>query len=86
MLGKQQFSLSYLMLETFWVASALGSFRAGMSLPDDFEWLGLPAILFSVASAGAAIGGLYGRMIMGALIAIALMLIGALFVPAVQHA
>ena len=85
MLGKRQFSLGYLMLETFWVALALGSFRAAMSLPEDFEWLGLPAILFSIDAAGAAIGGLYGRMIMGALIAIGLILIGALFVPAVMH-
>jgi hypothetical protein len=81
LLRKRQFSLGYLMLEMFWIAAALGSFRA-MTVPDN----GLsPALLIgAVASSGAAIGGLFGNMRAGVGWTLAAGMLLSLFLPAVQ--
>ncbi|HEY2411750.1 MAG TPA: hypothetical protein VGI40_05890 [Pirellulaceae bacterium] len=66
MLAKQQFSLGYLMLEIFWVAAALGFFRAAFS-QNTIPYVATSVFLFiGVTATGAAIGGLFGRMANGA--------------------
>ena len=75
---KRRFSLGFMFLEVTWIGIALGLFCAAFqgSEPDDVR-----AMFFSagVLASGAAIGGMFGRMITGVyftLIAFALLGIG----------
>jgi hypothetical protein len=83
MLGNRQYSLSYLLLEIFWVAAALGSFRAITALPEGYAAAGPPLVLGVVVAIGAAIGGAFGRMVIGAVVAVILALLAGLLLPAV---
>jgi len=70
MLGKRQFSLGYMLLETFWIASALGITRwCYLTLTSASDE---PAILFPVGIVlwATAIGGLFGRMNVGAMLGV----------------
>jgi hypothetical protein len=71
MLGKRQFSLGYLLLEIFWVGAALGLFRAAVAVDDSASQ---PLLLAGIGATGAAIGGLSGRMRIGAAVAVFLAL------------
>ena len=86
MLGKRQFSLGYLLLEISLVGAAMGMFRAATALPEGYEALGLVLLVASVGAGGAAIGGLFGRMLEGVFWAIAFGILAALFMPAVMYA
>jgi hypothetical protein len=87
MLGTRQFSLGYLLLEIFWVAAALGSFRAIMALPEEYAAAGPPLLLAAVVAVGAALGGVFGQMRWGAVLAVLLALVsGLLLLPAVMTA
>jgi hypothetical protein len=84
MFNRQQFSLRYLLVEIFLVASALGFFRAAFVIQN-----GLGALFFlaGIAVSGAAIGGLFGNFGLGTfwtvvavmLIWVLLILVGAFF-------
>ena len=72
MLGKRQFSIAYLLLETFWIALALAFTRsaavdwlAGSSSRESMQLAAIP-IVISVLIWPIAIGGLFGRMSIGA--------------------
>lgn len=73
-----QFSLQYLFLEVFWVASALGcatqAFRMESSNLDVMRGL---LALYAVLCSGAAIGGLFHKMTTGFLITAGLIGVGA---------
>jgi hypothetical protein len=67
MAGKWQFSISYLLLETFWIAMVLGISGSLPSSSRQVAEFTLPALC---ASFGAAIGGVVGRMKTGAIVGI----------------
>jgi hypothetical protein len=85
MFVKRQFSLKFVLLEIFWIATACGLFRlAAASFPG---WLGVGAILGGAAAVGAAIGGLSDQTISGAVMALVLtIVIGSLLLPAAMSA
>lgn len=85
MLGKRQFSLGYLMLEIFWVAVALGCFRAAFDSTTEPYAATTLFMLAGMVTAGAAIGGLFGRMAIGALVGFGIILVLGLL-PAVMVA
>lgn len=73
----RQFSISYLFLETFWIAAGLG-FTCGLAHTEPLSnagfalsWLLLAGTLIAW---GTAIGGLYKRMREGALLGAAILL------------
>jgi len=78
-----QFTLSYLFRIIFWIAVSLGLFRASAAF-DDIRSLVL--FLMATAAAGAAVGGLFGKMIVGALIALIIFIVAAILLPAVMVA
>jgi hypothetical protein len=86
MLGKKQFSFGYVMLEIFWVAVALGFFRAAFSPPLEPYDASSLFLFVGIAAAGAAFGGLFGRMVIGAIAAVAIALLLGLLLPAVMVA
>jgi hypothetical protein len=69
MFVKRQFSLGFLLLEIFLIATALGLFRASQSLPG---WEGVAAFLAGASAIGAAIGWLSEQPIYGAVAAVIL--------------
>jgi hypothetical protein len=75
---KRRFSLGFLFMEVTWIGIALGLFCAAArgSKPDDARAMFFAA---GMLASGAAIGGLFGRMITGVywtLVAFALLAIG----------
>ncbi len=68
-----QFSIGYLLLETFWIAAALGFVTHGLSIPTGHDVIVEPSqvcfILCGIVCAGAAVGGLFRRMTIGFLFA-----------------
>jgi hypothetical protein len=98
--NKRQFSLAYLFLETFWIAVTLALARQAYWLhyryrsdydswysPDkevQFDLL----VVAAVICAGAATGGVFHRMLVGASVTILILLgmvfVAFLFTPAVQ--
>jgi hypothetical protein len=68
---RRQFGLRHLFLEIFWIAAALACFTQFKRLPDDAQALVLlDGWLFS----GTAIGGFFGRMPIGFIVALGLLL------------
>ena len=90
MAGKRQFSLSYLFLEIFWIALALGitrfviwTFSANSALLDTLRFVLVPG---GLACYGASVGGCFGKMRIGAACGAALFFIWLVFfAPTVQH-
>ena len=83
MVGKRQFSLAYLFLETFWVALGLGfgmaAFRTPLDVPHAEGW----QLVLGIASAvclGTAIGGVFRNMTFGFCVAYVLVVGGVLAV------
>lgn len=79
--NKRQFFLTYLFLEVFWIAASIGMACHAFRLPpshDDFT------ILFFLAGSflcsGAAIGGLFQKMRIGAGLAVCLLFLMFLLV------
>jgi len=74
-----RYNLRYLVLEVIWVAVALGALRmcfvAGPSPAASSDVLFVLAMIAFVGSGGAIIGGLFGRMGRGAIVALALALV-----------
>lgn len=66
MIKPGQFSLGYLLLEIFWIAACLASFRFTVSIPREYAYLLLIAWPATFVTLGTAAGGLFGRMKMGA--------------------
>ena len=77
MAAKRQFSLAYLFLETFWIALALGIAVQARQIPR--ESVLLPCLVYlDILLWGAAIGGLFKKMRVGAIVsAIVLLIFGA---------
>lgn len=77
MKDKRQFSLAYLFLETFWIALALGIAVQVRQLPR--ESILVPCLVYlDILLWGAAIGGLFKQMRVGAFVAaIVLLIFGA---------
>jgi hypothetical protein len=71
MKGKWQFSLSYLSLEVFWIMLAIGLVRliiCGFPIDSEvFVAVRISIVPATLASCGAAIGGLFGNMRLGAI-------------------
>jgi hypothetical protein len=91
MLGKRQFSLGYLLLEMLWVSLAIGfscKVAAAWQVPvydDAVVIVNVCSLIAGLACWGAAIGGLFGRMIIGAVTALAAFVTWfAMFAPRVQ--
>ena len=78
-----RFSIRFLMLEIFWIAAALGLYRATASAPD--EGVSLALFLGAMASLGAAVGGLLGSMLRGAAWTVAGVALVLLFVALAFH-
>ena len=76
MIGKRQYSLSYLLLDIFWWAVALASVRAMDAGLGDSMGFALFFALFMLActTMGAAVGGLFRQMFLGAGIGLAMVL------------
>jgi hypothetical protein len=85
MLKRSQFSLRYLLLETLWVAISLGSFRASAILTDEYGGPYWPLFLVGIVTSGAALGGLFGNMLRGAIWTVLIAFVAALLMPAVMH-
>jgi hypothetical protein len=97
MVRPQQVSLAYIFLEMFWIASTLALWRAAYRLyvvhreffggwsPPENGKLFLVLVLAAIFCGGTALGGLIGRMQLGAVVA-AVVAIGAMVVlsPGVQ--
>ncbi len=75
---RPQFSLSYLFAEVFWIAAALGCATQAFRLPRATDVDLLQALLLCISGlfAGAAVGGLFGRMIIGFLAAFGIIVAG----------
>ena len=89
MLKDRQFSLGYLLLEIFWIAAALGSFRAIAAVPEEYSDAGALLLLMGVVATGAALGGAFRRMTTGVVVAVilvALALVVGLFFGVVMVA
>jgi len=72
MIGKRQYSLSYLLLDIFWWAVALASVRAlDAGLGDSMHFA---LFILACATIGAAVGGLFRQMFLGAGIGLAMVL------------
>jgi len=56
MLGPRQFGLAYLLLETFWIALALASIRAILTLPEEYHKIAPLLLLICLIVIGVAIG------------------------------
>jgi hypothetical protein len=81
----RQFTLSYLFLEMFWIAAALGCFSQLLRVQDVF-WMVL--VIYGVLFSAVAIGGLFRRMVLGFLIGfvlVAFALFGSLPTLLLQH-
>ena len=83
MVGKRQFSLAYLFLETFWVALGLGfgmaAYRTPIDIPHAEGW----QLVLGIASAvclGTAIGGVFRSMTFGFCISYVLVIGGVIAV------
>lgn len=57
-----QFSLSYLLLEMFWIAAALGCFSQIRYAPQQLQ---VALLVYGTLFTGIAIGGLFKRMASG---------------------
>ncbi|HUE72764.1 MAG TPA: hypothetical protein VMP01_17900 [Pirellulaceae bacterium] len=59
--------MKYLLIEVFWFAAAFGCAAQAFRLPESLDSDWLQALLMAVSGlfAGAAIGGLFGRMAFG---------------------
>jgi hypothetical protein len=70
MVNKRQFSLAYLFLEVFWFAASLGMACQALRLPPPHDDFTILLILFFISGSfvcfGAAIGGLFHKMRIGA--------------------
>lgn len=81
--SKWQFSLRYLLLEIFLFGVSFGLFRAAVKLHE----YGIFLLLAGATTTDAAVGGMTGHMVTGAIIGLALALIaGCLLLPAVMTA
>ncbi len=92
-----QYSLAYIFLEMFWIASMLAAWRAAYRLyivhreffggwnPPENGPLFLALVITTVFCGGTAVGGLFGRMQLGAVVA-TVVAIGVMVVlfPSVQ--
>src|SRR5207302_7679536 len=83
MIRPRQFSLGYLFLELFWVATSLGLFRAANY--DEQGLHGLFLVIAGVAAAGAAFGGLFGNMLAGVGWTLFVATIIGMLLPAVNY-
>lgn len=81
----RQFSLSYLLLEIFWIALSLGfvSQAIYLSPSPDISFQRICLLLPAIAFAGAAVGGIFGRMTAGFLVTYALFVLGLLAAVAI---
>ena len=86
-MGKRQFSLAYLLLETFWIAVALAITRVYFVTPRSSDWLKV-LIVAGIVAWGAAVGGVFHRMTLGAQIAAGVLLVAMLadmtFLPSLR--
>ena len=85
---KRQFSLAYLFLETLWVAVALTLTRVYFVTPRSSDLLKVP-IVAAIVAWGAAIGGVFHRMTLGAQIGAGAVLVAMLadmtFLPSLRR-
>ncbi len=87
MVNKRQFSLAYLLLEVFWFAASLGMACQALRLPPPHDNFTILLILFLISGSfvcfGAAIGGLFHKMRIGAgVAAVWLFVLGLMFLLA----
>jgi hypothetical protein len=91
MIGEKQFSLSYLLMEMFWIGLALAATRAIVvaTAEDDYLPPGVPVLALLIPFAAwfwiTAIGGLFGRMTAGAGIGFVAFWLIIIFMPAVMY-
>jgi hypothetical protein len=92
MIGGRQFSLSYLLMEVFWIGLAMAATRAVVvARTEDYYTPGsapLVALLLPFAAWFwiIAIGGMFGRMTAGAGVGFVAFWLIIIFMPAVMYA
>ena len=67
----RQFSLSTLFLEILWIAAALGCFTQLPIVPENLRFV---FFLYGVLFGSIAVGGLFGRMVVGFWVGLSLVL------------